>query len=343
MNGRRSLTPVYDLEILQSPEQQPSSLVVDLDLLRSGRDAVVVRKEHRRFIFQGHSDSLVYFPASLQEDAHVLLQKARAPPIINVGQDLPGNNRQIGFVIGFRVLCGKNRERPTKSSRQIDVDILTAVSDRCLPVKTPNIPDAVGDLPPVQLVRLAPIYPFAKLPICNQDQSNPICSLPSPIDHVRKPEPRTCLLERVSPLPVKCISEKIGQSPKDGVHIASDEAFHFFGGLEVLDQEAQCVRIVEHRITSVTVYPNAPPGGTPIRRSIGGIDLARFHQMFAEPLEEDILQEFAVRIGLGNDILKEVACELLNSHWKPPRSFFGVAPGRRGTLRSREARPCIAR
>ena len=48
-------------------------------------------------------------------------------------------------MIGLRLLSGKNGKRRAEAFHQIDVDILTALPDRRLPVQSPNIPDAVSN------------------------------------------------------------------------------------------------------------------------------------------------------------------------------------------------------
>ena len=76
-------------------------------------------------------------------------------------------------MVGLRLLCRKDRKRAAKASRQIDVDILPAVSDCRLPVQPSDVPDAVGNSPAVKLVPFAPVDSFAQLAIRNQEKANP--------------------------------------------------------------------------------------------------------------------------------------------------------------------------
>ena len=81
-------------------------------------------------------------------------------------------------MVGLRLLCWKDRKRAVKVARQIDVDILPAVSDCRLPVQPPDVPDAVGDRFAVKLVRFAPVDSLAQRPIRDPEQANPTDTAP---------------------------------------------------------------------------------------------------------------------------------------------------------------------
>ena len=217
-------------------------------------------------------------------------------------------------MVGLRLLCWKDGKRAAKAPRQIDVDILPAVSDCRLPVQPSDVPDAVGDRPAVKLVRSAPVDSFAQLAIRDQEQSNPTDAAPALGKQIREPEGRTRLLERVAPLAIEGTPKEVGQPPEDRVHLASDQASNLRRRMEVGDQKTEGVRVVLGGIASVSIDANASPRLALIRNAVGRVQLAGFHQVFAELVEEDILDVLAIGIGFGENILEELARELLNCH-----------------------------
>ena len=72
----------------------------------------------------------------------------------------PGDDRKIGLVVRFGLLCSKDGDRPAEVVHQVDVDVLAPLADGRLAVDPANVPDAVGDRPPVKLVRLSDRRPF---------------------------------------------------------------------------------------------------------------------------------------------------------------------------------------
>ena len=221
-------------------------------------------------------------------------------------------------MVGLRLLCWKHGKRTAKAARQIDVDVLPAVSDCRLPVQPADVPDAVGNRPAVKLVRFPPVDSLAKRAIRDQEQANPTDAAPALGKQVREPEGRTRFLKRVAPLVIEGMPKKVGQPPEDRVHLASDQAPGVGRWMEVGDQETEGVRVVLGGIASVSIDANTSPWLALIRYPVGRVQFTRLHQVFAELVEEDILDELAFSIGFGENILEELARELLNCHrWLP--------------------------
>ena len=121
--------------------------------------------------------------------------------------------------------------------------------------------------------------------------------------------------------------KEVGQPPEDRVHLASDQAPNISRRMEGGDQETEGVRVVLGGIASVSVDTNASPRLALIRDPVGRVQLARLHQVFAELVEEDILDELAFGIGFGENILEELARELLNCHRWLPKLLIGRDAG----------------
>ena len=224
-------------------------------------------------------------------------------------------------MVGFRLLCRKDRQRTAEVLREIDVDILPAVSDCRLPVQSPDVPDAVGDRPSVKLLRLAPVDSLAQLAIGDQEQANPTDAAPPFRKQVRETESWTRLLQCVAPRAIEGVSKEVGQPPEDRVHLASDQAPDLRRWMEVGDQKTEGVRVVFGGIPSVPINANASPRLALVRNPVGRVQLAGLHQVFAKPSgRKTSSHELAFGIGLGENILEELARELLNCHrWLPKR------------------------
>ena len=217
-------------------------------------------------------------------------------------------------MVGRRLLRWKDGKRAAEASHQVDIDILPAVSDCCLPVQSSDVPDAVGDRPAVKLVRFAPVDSFAQLAIRDQEQANPTNAAPALGKQVGDPEGRTRLLERVAPLAIESMPKEVGQPSEDRVHLASDQAPNVRRMVEVGDQKTERVRVVLGGIASVSIDANTSPWLALIRDPVGRVQLTGLHQVFAELVEEDILHKLPIGIGFGENILEELARELLNCH-----------------------------
>ena len=101
--------------------------------------------------------------------------------------------------------------------------------------------------------------------------------------------------------------------------------------------------LLESRITPVAIDTYAAPCRPHVRHPVGGVDLACLHQVIAEPLEEDILHKLPVGVALGYDILKEVACEVVNSHRRAPKLRVARWRRRREIVYSLQVRSCNVR
>ena len=132
--------------------------------------------------------------------------------------------------------------------------------------------------------------------------------------------------------------KEVGQPPEDRVHLASAQAPTVCRRTAVGDQKTEGVRVVLGGIASVSIDANASPRLTLIRDPVGRVQLTCLHQVFAELVEEDILHELAIGIGIGENILEELGRELLNCHQGLPKRLSAKLRERREMPRSPEGR-----
>src|SRR5580700_6089161 len=102
MNGCRGLAAVDNLKIPQTREDDSTTLTSDLHRLRRRRDPVVVGEKHLRVVLECVADPLVDVTPCLEEYAHVLLQEASAPPIVDCCQLRSGNDHEIRLIVCLR-------------------------------------------------------------------------------------------------------------------------------------------------------------------------------------------------------------------------------------------------
>ena len=146
----------------------------------------------------------------------------------------------------------------------------------------------------------------------------------------------------IAPSLVQGLPEIVGQATEGRVHLSPGETPDLRSRVEIEnDQIQRSCRL--GRVATVAVNPNSLGGGA-VGNPVSSIEFSGFHELFAGLLEEYILHELSVRIGLREHVLEKLAGKLLNIH-RLLRIWPELGPSCRhenfriGTARSHIARP----
>ena len=245
-------------------------------------------------------------------------------------------------MVGLGQLCRQNGKRSSEVLDQVDLDVFAAVTDGCLSVQAADIPDAVGDLSAFYIGGGSAVDPLAEFPVADQQEAYPGDASPPLCDEIGQSECRTGLFQCIAPALVQRLAQIVGQATEDRVHLRSGETPDLRREVEIEnDQVQRSCRFC--RVAPIAVNPNSPGGGS-VGNPVGRVEFTGFHQLFAGLLEEDILHELSVRIGLREHVLNKLASKLLNIHrflriWPEPGLSCRHESSRTGTARSHTARP----